>query len=357
MLPINLINTPKGTAPASKPLVTPVSQNPAAKLEIGSRFQGYVQTQISAGLFKVLVAGQSIQMRLPSAMRSGEIIHLQLIANSPQLKFSIAASSAPISTQEKIGAASRFLSDLAQLPREKPNIEQLVGNAIWQPDTAPDSTQLASALRNALANSGLFYESHQAQWVRGARSKAQLLVEPQNKMKDMRVNAQEAALAARLDALNRAESPNPAGYKVTIETPATTAQTEATATPSTPEKLAIARELLPLVQQQLHTLETHQLTWVGQVWPNQVMQWEIQGQPEHTPLKPDERQWSTEMELALPSLGDVHAKLIFSANGLQLTLRASDEKTVVRFQSHLALLRNSLADVNISLNNVVLEKS
>ncbi len=353
MLPINPLNIVKGTSPASKPLVTPVSQNPAAKLELGSRFQGYVQAQISAGLFKVLVAGQSIQMRLPSAIRSGEIIHLQLIADSPQLKFSLAASNSPISTQEKIGAASRFLSDLAQLPREKPNLNPLAGNAIWQPDNTPDSTQLAAALRNALGNSGLFYESHQAQWVRGARSKAQLLVEPQNQLKDLRVSAQESALAARLDTLNRAESPTAIRQTAQINT----AQTDSAAPSPAPEKLAIARELLPLVQQQLHTLETHQLTWVGQVWPNQVMQWEIQGQPEHAPRQPDERQWSTEMELALPTLGDVHAKLIFTANGLKLTLRASDEKTVARFKHDLALLQNALSNVNINLNNVVLEKS
>jgi len=106
-------------------------------------------------------------------------------------------------------------------------------------------------------------------------------------------------------------------------------------------------------------LETHQLTWVGQVWPGQQMQWEIQGQPErhhHSPQR-DERQWSTEMELDLPNLGDVHARLVFAGSGLRLTLHAADSATVDLFNRDLPRLKNSLADAGIALTAAVVEKS
>ncbi|NNM79867.1 MAG: flagellar hook-length control protein FliK, partial [Gallionella sp.] len=119
----------------------------------------------------------------------------------------------------------------------------------------------------------------------------------------------------------------------------------------------VAKELVPLVQQQLHTLETHQLTWAGQVWPGQQMQWEIHGQPEHHNAPQDERQWRTEMELALPRLGDVHAQLVFSGSGLKLTLHVADTATATLFNRSLAQLRSALANVNIPLTAAAVEKS
>ena len=114
--------------------------------------------------------------------------------------------------------------------------------------------------------------------------------------------------------------------------------------------LPIAKELLQLVQQQLHTLEHHHLVWMGQVWPGQEMQWEIQGKPEHPAQQPDdERQWSTEVELALPKLGNVHARLVFTENGLRLALQATDAVTLGLFNQALPQLKNSLAEADIAL--------
>ncbi|NNM80921.1 MAG: hypothetical protein HKM01_10825, partial [Gallionella sp.] len=177
MLPPTLISALQVLSRSGKSPVTADAPLPLSEIKVGQQLQGSVQAQLSPGLFRVLVAGQSIQMRLPATIRSGETINLRVISTTPQLTFSIAASTAPISTQEQIGAAARLLADLAQQPIQDPVTRQLGKTAVWQTAlTAPDSRQLATALRDALANSGLFYESHQAQWVRGERSTAQLLV-------------------------------------------------------------------------------------------------------------------------------------------------------------------------------------
>jgi hypothetical protein len=119
----------------------------------------------------------------------------------------------------------------------------------------------------------------------------------------------------------------------------------------------VAKELLHLVQQQLHTLENHHLVWLGQVWPGQQMQWEIQGEPEHQARQRDERQWSTEIELSLPRLGDVHARLVFAASGLRLTLHATDSATLEMFNRTLPMLKDKLAGADIPLVSAMVEQS
>lgn len=330
MLPANLINALQVLSRATKPLIEVSSDTtkPAIKLEPGQQLQGAVQSQVSEGLFKVQVAGQTLQMRLPGDTKSGDILSLQVVATSPRLTFSIAASADPISTPEEIGSTARLLSNLTQLPQEKAVVQQAGSHAVWQTEgQAPAPKQLAGGLRDALANSGLFYESHQAQWVRGERSTAQLLVEPQNQLPDKLL-----------------PSPSPSD---TAPQPSKSAQESS---------LPVAKELLPLVQQQLHTMETHQLTWIGQVWPGQEMQWEIQGEPEERTHQQEDRKWSTEMELALPKLGDVHARLVFSQNGVQLTLHAADSATVELFSRNLPRLKAALGDNNIPLSATIVEK-
>lgn len=318
----NLINALQARALSAKPLIV-AENNAPAKLEPGQRVQATIQEQVSPGLFKVQLAGQTMQMQLPGQLQAGSTLELKVMSASPRLTFSLFASSTPIATQDQISSTSRFLANLAELPLERTLIQSSSGSAVW-PTTgaAPDSKQLAAALKDALANSGLFYESHQAQWVRGERSTAQLLVEPQNQL-----DKQTATLAAQPDKA------------------------------ATELSLPIAKELVPLVQQQLHTLETHQLTWTGQIWPGQLMQWEIEGQPEHQTMQPDERQWSTEMELALPRLGDVHARLVFSQGGIKLTLQGADAGSVALFNRRLPGLAITLKEAGVPLTSAVVEKT
>ena len=362
MLPANVISALQVLSNAGKPPVTVTSSEPksATNLEPGQQLQGTVQDKISEGLFKVQVAGQTLQMRLPGNIQSGDTIKLEVITARPRVTFGIVASSNPLSTPEQIGSTARLLSNLAERPIERPIVQQLGSKAVWpaEQQEAPDTKLLAGALRETLGKSGLFYESHQAQWIRGERSINQLLEEPQNLLTgkalplssaDQKVlldkvsaaqpqanaaapakppadqqAAPDKATAAQTPANNPALVKSPADQYVAIErmtmmpvrppaeqqaaldkTAAAQAQTnmpeqtKAAADTAQP----IAKELVHMVQQQLHTLEQHHLVWMGQVWPGQQMQWEIQGQPEHQSRQQDERQWSTEMELDLPSAG------------------------------------------------------
>jgi hypothetical protein len=374
MLPANLISALQALSSSGKPLIATSTDapNPAANLEPGQQFQAAVQSKISEGLFKVQVAGQTLQMRLPGNILSGDVIKLEVIATRPKIIFSMVASTNPLSTPEQIGATARMLSNLTELPLERPIVQQLGSKAVWQADqqAVPDPKALAGALREILGQSGLFYESHQAQWVRGERSTNQLLDEPQNVLTGRNqlpsAPMQQAVPGTNpglpdtqsvQDTLSSSSSAalgtNPGQVASSSDTAAGSGQTAST---SSDVSLPVAKELLNLVQQQLHTLEHHHLVWTGQIWPGQQMQWEIQGEPEHQARQQDERQWSTEMDLALPKLGDVHARLVFAESGLRLTLHATDSTTVELFNRALPMLKDSFADSNIPLIAAVVEK-
>jgi hypothetical protein len=362
MLPANLISALQALSNSGKPQNAPVSDapNPAAKLEPGQQFQATVQSRISEGLFKVRVAGQTLQMRLPVNVQSGEVIKLRVISTQPRITFAMVASTHPLSTPEQIGASAHMLSNLAEMPLERPVVQQLGNKAIWQAEeVVPDTKLLAGVLRETLGKSGLFYESHQAQWIRGERSTNQLLAEPQNVLTGISL-LQSSDRQVMPGASSISGLTYPQNVKVTT-------RDNGSSTPGVkPEQggyaanvasQPVAKELLQLVQQQLHTLENHHLVWLGQVWPGQQMQWEIQGEPEHQARQRDERQWSTEIELSLPKLGDVHARLVFAENGLRLTLHAADSTTLEKFNRSLPALRNTLASNDIRLIAAVVEKS
>lgn len=362
MLPANIVNalqTLVNTARqplAPDKLTTPVT--PAPKLEPGQQLQASVQSKLPDGMFKVQVAGQTLQMRLPVNIQSGDTIRLQVVSVQPKITFSIAASTNPLSTPEQIGSAARMLSDLSNRPIERPLVQQMGDKAVWAAtQQAPDVKQLAAGLREAVGKSGLFYESHQAQWVRGERSTGQLLEEPQNLLtgKALHPEASQSLLAGRSLPPGMASAAQLAADKQPLVQQAQLAASAAIKQDDGGPP--IAREVLPLVQQQLHTLENHHMVWLGQVWPGQQMQWEIQGEPEHAGQQQDEREWSTEMELSLPRLGDVRAKLVFAERGLRLTLHAADETTAGVFSQALPQLRDALDDAGIALVSAAVEKS
>jgi hypothetical protein len=173
-----------------------------------------------------------------------------------------------------------------------------------QPPTG--AAQLAPALQEAIARSGLFYESHQAQWVEGRLPREALLREPQGR--HSRAPPHGAGARAGLPAVASAEiagKPAPAEMASAGVNPA-----------------VLPPDLQPLVQQQLDTAATQQILWRGEVWPGQVLDWEIEEEPRARQEGEAEEpaQWRTRLRLALPRLGDVAATLQLTPLGVSIAL-------------------------------------
>lgn len=313
MLPAELLNTLKALALTQKPL--PAAVPDAAKgssaypFEQGQRVQGQVSAEVSSGVFNVRIANQTVQMQLPASIRTGDTIELQVLSLQPRLTFGMVASANPLSTPEQLSSAARLLSALSQQHQqpEKAQIRAAQSAPLWASGKPPPAQQLAGQLRDALSNSGLFYEAHQVQWLEGARTTAQLMQEPQN----------------------QSTVPTPTAGNL----PAAQATAAGQTTQQANQLLSIPQHLQPLVQQQLNVLETGQVVWQGQVWPGQDMQWAIHEETPHTGGTADgnERQWVTQLQLDLPRLGEVSAMLRLNSAGVSLTLHAAagDTRTLL----------------------------
>ncbi len=328
MLPANLISTLKALSATDKPLITATPDKGAAadtsQFELGQKVQGTVQAQVAPNVFNVRVATQLLQMQLPAFIRSGDIITLQVVSLQPRLTFTLAASSNPVSTPESLSATARLLSSLSQQPLERSYVRPIQSSPLWTGEKVqPDTTQLAGKLHEALSQSGLFYESHQAQWIAGARPTTQLLLEPQNQL-PQGANAKDTATANGTLSAALAES----GQRT-----ATT---------------GIPGHLQTLVQQQMSALETHQVLWQGQVWQGQEMRWEVSEESPHRNAQGvEEGQWVTRINLDLPNLGGVSARLSFNGNALSLSLGAANAQTRDRMSNASSQLVAALSERGI----------
>jgi flagellar hook-length control protein FliK len=320
MLPTDVLNTLRALSLNERPLVTPApDKDNSGKdgFELGQKVQGAIQAEVSPGVFKVRVLEQMMHMQLPDNLKSGDVVELQVMSLQPRLTFGLSASNNPLSTPEQLSSTARLLASLSQQPLEKAHVramrsEPLLATAA----SAPDTTQLAEKLHQSLSQSGLFYESHQAQWLAGGRSTAQLLQEPQNQL--TAASGSTGHIAAQTD----------------------------TAT--------IPGQLQPLVQQQLNALETRQVLWQGYVWPEQKMDWEIhEEKPRHGGgaggYEESGGEWATQIRLDLPKLGEVAAMLRFNSNGLSITLDASGGQTRALLGSASSQLTAALAERGITV--------
>jgi hypothetical protein len=342
MLPANLIPALKALSLPDKPLITatPDKSHPDAgkQFELGQKVQGTVQAQVAPNIFNVRVADQLLQMQLPAFIRSGDIISLQVSTLQPRLTFTLAASSNPVSTPESLSATSRLLSSLSQQPLERSYVRPLQSAPLWTGgQVQPDTTQLASKLHDALSHSGLFYESHQAQWIAGTRPTTQLLLEPQNQ------------LTSKLPPPNA--PPSQGSAPGTPDTGGNSVQSMQTAQLGTRQSSVapeIPQHLQQLVQQQMNALETHQVLWQGQVWQGQEMRWDVHEESPHRNSQGvEEGQWITQISLNLPNLGGVSTRLSFNGNALNLLFEVADAETRDRLGNASSQLLSALSERGI----------
>jgi hypothetical protein len=314
MLPAELLAaTLSRIATTDKPLISASpdkqAQQNSLKLEVGQHVQATVQAKVAADVFQVKVANQTVQMQLPAFVRPGDLVTLQVVSLQPRLTFSFAASANPLSTSEQLGSTARLLSSLSQQPIRQDYVPPTRREPLWIGErAAPDTSQLAGRLHQSLSHSGLFYESHQAQWIAGTRTAPQLMQEPQNLLRPQ--TAQSGTLPATSQAAVATPASLPAG------------------TESGPRMPAIPEHLQPLVQQQLQALENKQVVWMGQAWQGQDMRWEVREEGGRSGNDGENtKQWVTELHLDLPKLGGVTARLSMNGDAVSLKFEVADDQT------------------------------
>lgn len=293
-------------------------------LETGKAFQAQVLSRLRTGEFVVGIADTAARMALPEGVRVGERLSLTLIAREPRLLFMLERPAAQDAAL--LSSAARLIGGL--LRNGPAALPALPGTAPLAPSAdALQPMPLASALKDSLTYSGLFYESHVAEWANGARPMAQLLREPQ--MQAANVKPPDAASELR------SYQVGPTGDAV-LPKPVASMDLDAG----------------HLIAQQLDTLEQRSVTWQGELFPGQRMQWEVREESggAGSAVPPAERSWQSVLRFELPSLGRVAARLQLHGGHLQLSVQTGSDSTAAALRQQGGVLVDALHAAGLPLD-------
>ncbi|MDQ2819189.1 MAG: flagellar hook-length control protein FliK [Pseudomonadota bacterium] len=317
-----------------------------------------VLAKMADGTFLVRVAGNPARMALPEGAQPGTEIPLKVLPGDPRPSFQLtgglpttpltysAGAAAPLpggaeleqlptadvakmavkgtapgatatatapaalaadpKTAPQLSPAGRALGDVMaavlKLPQQTASVHASAPIA-----TAPtgDPQKIAAGLENAIGKSGLFYESHLAEWAGGARPLAELKGEPQM------ATGRQAMEAVR---------------------------------PGVPPDAATAQ----MISQQLTTQEQGRVTWQGQLWPGQAMQWDIaRDAPEGGRGGNDQdggsMPWHSKLTLRFAALGELGASIVLAGDQVHIRLQAASDASGDVLRAHAARLQDALA--------------
>ncbi|MDM5178537.1 flagellar hook-length control protein FliK [Massilia sp. DJPM01] len=180
---------------------------------------------------------------------------------------------------------------------------------------APDAATLAHKLEETISRSGVFYESHVAEWADGKRPLSELQREPQ----------MQQAMAT------------PGGG----------------ARPAAAE-LASAQ----LINLQLTAQEQARVTWQGQLAPGQELQWEIhkdapeqRGRGDDDPTAPV---WKSGMRLRFPLLGEIEASIVTTGARVHIELRTTSQGTGEALRARAGELTSALDVSGTALASLII---
>ena len=415
--------------PAADPSLRPAlpTQEITDKLSglvAGQRLLAEIESLMPNGTYRALINQRVVTLALPFAAKSGDAIELEVAETDGKLTLAVVPRGAADGNKGSDEAAATSLSRTGQLISNllagardiKGGTMALPLNSNQPIAAGPPSSgrDLLPLLEQAITQSGMFYESHQADWSEGRYSKAQLRQEPQGKLPPQ-VPAGQLGLASAdtpesmaspgadsaqsvsrpLEAKGAASQPgqpSPAAQSVqpseALPTPRTpelspathgsqapqgpqpsqsTHSSQASQTSDSPQSAQptqssppsqpaqpIAQQAQVLVQQQLEAFATQNFSWQGQVWPGQEIEWQIEDPGRRRERAGDDgaEQWQTRLRLTLPSLGEVEARLHIQGKQITLALIASNADTRGLLRSAAVDLRGQLEQAGLDLSSI-----
>ncbi len=192
--------------------------------------------------------------------------------------------------------------------------------------------EIARALQAGLEHSGLFYESHLADWVGGGRSLEAIRAEPQ--------------------ALLQSEKPaSAAGNGSAIDHDALTGATTSAAISS-------------IVHAQLDTIDSGQLRWQGELWPGVPAEIQLQRAPRDRDTDNDSghrsnegqgddaaggHRWQARLITTLPALGKISTQFLLQDERLELKLSCAERPTTTALKAASPQLAETLHGTGIAL--------
>lgn len=309
----------------------------------GDRVRASIVNLQPDGTYRAQIAGRSLSVSLPAPAKPGEEVDLVVTGRTAEpgksgeqatITARIAGPAASTVPSPQLSRAGQLIGALLTGTDAKPI--PLAPGASLMPAAGANAEQIAPALREAVARSGVFYESHQAQWVDGRATLDALRQEPQAKLPPGTTLALPAreAMPSNANAQAPAVLPDDGKQRVPSDEPGQ------------------GHDVTAILHKQLDTLATQQLSWQVQLWPGQRLDWEIDAPFEREARSADGEtpEWRTRLRLILPRLGDVSAEMAISGNNVSLRLQADGADHAAQLMLARPALASALEAAGLQLS-------
>ena len=263
----------------------------------GREYAAEVVSFADGQIVLVRVQDSLLNMKLGNHLAPGQMITLKYVAGHAVPTFTLVPSdTAEVeSGHVALSRAGTVIGQYLQEVEEVRLYDQAVSTKLPLLSNPSNSEQSAKELQQSIMYSGLFYESHQANFARGQETIENLLKEPQNQ-----------------------EDFNPS----------------------------------EMVAKQLEIIEKNTIKWSGTVWPGQLMRWtthlvsERSDSGEHADSsgigQPAAMDITSRLELSLPKLKNVIAHFTLSGESLSLNIEVTDPDALHLMQSELSPLISAI---------------
>ncbi|GHU07184.1 hypothetical protein FACS1894158_15120 [Betaproteobacteria bacterium] len=367
MIPPDLVSRQQISSEQALRPVAPVQEitDKLSDFTVGQRLMAEVQAMLPNGTYRALVNQRNITLALPFSAKAGDSLELEVTESEGRLALAVLSqrkggAEGKESVMSTLSRTGQLISQLFSGAGKDGKALALNGNRPLAGTPPGNAQDILPALKEAITRSGMFYESHQAEWIEGRLAKMELMREPQGKLStaappDAEAQAKAGQAAAQPETAQKAAaSVNPQQIQ--------TAGKEATEAGAAAQKAAagasqqaagqiVAPQVQGIVHHQLEALANQTFVWQGQIWPGQDMRWEIEEDGHNQQDEEGEEipGWRTRLDLSFPGLGGISARLQLLGNQVSLSLEVNKEASLGVMRSDAETLRQRLDDAGLSL--------
>lgn len=306
----------------------------------GQQLKGEVLAVLGGGRFMVRIAEQTLEFMLPKGTSRGDRLNLFFITDEPRQTFLMTRFGH--AGDAKVSDTGRWLSGfinstLDQLPA--PASLNILRTLLSEPPV--DAPLLGRMLQQGLRESGLFYESHLARWFGGEYPLEEILKEPQGRLSPRLPQPGEPVGGSSAEELVRAgvRNASPESLEAIFKKAGTAMAHEG----------ITDQRALPLVGEQLASLQNGQLVFRGDLFPGQPLEWVVSEREEqHHEPGDRERSWETSVTINLPHLGPVTAQLALDGMRVGVKLMVENGAAVPLLEEGRARLAEQLEGAGLT---------
>lgn len=278
----------------------------------------------AAGAAAQPAAAQAAGTAVPADAVKPQSLAATLLGKAPLTPASELPALDHTTPQSTLSSTARVLTSVLTAAPGGPTAQlALIGKTALFGNSLPATDELAQKLQDTISKSGLFYESHVTEWVKGERTLPELMREPQ-----MQRTAQAGENAARAAA---------GGPDLTAA---------------------------QMINQQLHTHEQGRVQWQGEAWPGQAMQWEVRREQREDRQRDGggagddspEQVWRSGVRFRFPLLGEVSASVTLVGGQVHIQVQVGSDGTADTLRAHAGGLERAMEAAGAPLSSLLITR-